>query len=100
MRHYIDYNEFYDKLVNQLHEGESLRISCESEYNNIYTFVFAKHLYEAENGTMYPFIVYSYPNTLDAGFIQEDIDNGWDENISDVWSDIVNICELKPFVEQ
>lgn len=100
MRHYIDYDEFYDKLVNQLHDGESLRISCESEYNHIYTLVFAKHLYEAENGAMYPFIVYSYPKTLDAGLIQEDVDNGWDENISDVWSDMVIVCELKPFVEQ
>lgn len=105
MRHYINYDEFYDKLVNHLPVDETWRLKCEDKYfpedENIgYTIVFAKHQYEAENGSMYDFIVYSYLMTLDAGFIQEDIDNGWDENISDVWNDITEICNLKPFIEE
>ena len=105
MRHYINYEEFYDKLVNHLPVDETWRLKCENnddpeDDDCIYTLVFAKHQYEAENGFMYPFIVYSYPKTLDAGLIQEDIDDGWYENISNVWFDITEICNLKPFIEE
>lgn len=104
MRHYIDYDEFYDKLVNHLPEDETWRLKCEDNENPdddemIYTLAFAKHKYEAEDGAMYDFIVYSYPRTLDAGLIQEDIDEGWDPGICDVWADITESCNLKPFVE-
>ena len=99
MRKYIDYKEFYDKLVNHLPENETWRLDCESDDDCIYRLVFTKHLYEAENGAMYPFIVYSYPKTLDAGLIQEDIDNGWDEAIENVWINITEICNLEPFIE-
>lgn len=103
MRHYINYGEFYDKLVNHLPVDEIWRLKCEdADYpdDDCVTLVFAKHKYEAENGFMYDFIVYSYPKTLDAGLIQEDIDNGWYENINDVWNDITETCNLKPFIEE
>lgn len=105
MRHYIKYEEFYDKLVNHLPVGESWRLKCEDGDNPKddemnYTIVFAKHQYEAENGAMYDFIVYSYPKTLDAGIIQEYIDDGWNITISNVWFDITETCNLKPFIEQ
>lgn len=105
MRHYINYDEFYDKLVNHLPVDETWRLKCEDNDNPddddyIYTLVFAKHQYEAENGIMYDFIVYSYPKTLDAGLIQEDIDYGWRNGIIQVWDDITEMCNLKPFIEQ
>lgn len=105
MRHYITYQEFYDKLVNHLPVDETWRLKCEDnddpdDDNCIYTLVFTKHEYEAENGQMYPFIVYSYPKTLDAGLIQEDTDTGWRNPIIDVWYDIIEMCNLKPFIEQ
>ena len=103
MRHYINYDEFYDKLVNHLPVDETWRLKCkDNDYpdNNIYTLVFAKHKYEAENGFMYDYIVYSYPKTLDAGLIQEDTDTGWRIPILDVWYDIIEMCNLKPFIEK
>lgn len=51
-----------------------------------------------ENGLRYDFIVYSYPKTLDAGLIQEDIEDGWDGNIYRVWFDITTTCNLRPFI--
>ena len=105
MRHYINYEEFYDKLVNHLPVDETWRLKCEDnddpdDDNCIYTLVFTKHKYEAENGFMYDFIVYSYPKTLDAGLIQEDTDTGWENPILDVLYDIIEMCNLKPFIEQ
>lgn len=105
MRHYINYEEFYDKLVNHLPVDETWKLKCEDnddpdDDNCIYTLVFAKHQYEAENGFMYDFIVYSYPFTLDAGLIQEDIDYGWRNGIIEVWNDIIEMCNLKPFIEE
>lgn len=105
MRHYINHDEFYDKLVNHLPADETWRLKCEDNDNPKdddmnYTIVFAKHQYEAENGFMYDFIVYSYSFTLDAGLIQEDIENGWHENMIDVWNDITETCNLKPFIEE
>lgn len=101
VRKYIGYEYFYKKLVS-LPIGETWRLKCEDadnpDDNCNYTLVFAKHKYEAENGFMYDFIVYSYPKTLDAGLIQEDIDEGWDANISSVWNDITEVCNLKPFI--
>ena len=101
-RHYLSYEEFYNKLAYHLPVGETWRLKCEDaddpDDNCNYTLVFAKHKYEAENGFMYDFIVYSYPKTLDAGLIQEDIDEGWDANISSVWNDITEVCNLKPFI--
>lgn len=103
VRHYLSYEEFYNKLVHRLPVGETWRLKCENNDHPeddycLLTLVFAKHKYEAENGIMYDFIVYSYPKTLDAGLIQEDVDNGWEENISNVWFDITEICNLKPFI--
>ena len=40
----------------------------------------------------------TYPKTLDAGMIQEDSDNGWEESINEVWFDITETCNLKPFI--
>ncbi len=85
-KHYLSYDEFYNKLVDHLPVGETWRLKCEDndnpeDDNCIYTLVFAKHKYEAENGFMYDFVVYSYPKTLDAGLIQEDIEDGWDGSI-------------------
>lgn len=101
-KEYIDFDEFYDVLVNRLQVGENWRLECEDNNNsgdeNNYTLVFAKHQYEAEDGRMYDFIVYSYPKTLDAGFIQEDINDGWDTAISSVWFDITTTCDLRPFI--
>lgn len=100
-RHYLNYKEFYNKLVDHLPVGETWRLKCENADDPgddcIHTLVFAKHKYEAENGFMYDFIVYSYPKTLDAGLIQEYIDVGWDEDINSVWNDITEVCNLKPF---
>lgn len=104
-KHYLSYKEFYNKLVDQLPVGETWRLKCEGCDNlddpldtYVCTLVFAKHQYEAENGSMYDFIVYSYPMTLDAGFIQEGVDDGWDTDINNVWHDITQICRLRPFI--
>ena len=48
----------------------------------------------------YKVILYTYPKTwADVGMIQEDIDNGWDEAIHDVWVDITQTCEYTLFTE-
>lgn len=101
-KHYLSYEEFYDKLVEHLPVGESWRLKCEDGddpygENCNYTLIFAKYQYEAGDGGVYDFIVYSYPMTLNAGFIQEDVDDGWDAAISNVWFDITETCNLKPF---
>lgn len=102
-KQYLSYEEFYDKLVGHLPVGESWKLECEDgeypddeDYN--YVLTFTKHQYEAENGCMYDFIVYSCPKTLDAGLIQENTDGGWGAAISEVWFDITETCNLKPFV--
>ena len=103
-KRYLSYEEFYDKLVDHLPVGESWRLKCESCDNPddpldtyVYTLVFTKHQYEAEDGCVYPFIVYSYPETLDAGFIQED-EYGWHSSVKEAWCVIVESCGLKPFI--
>lgn len=101
MRHYLDYDEFYDKLVNHLPEGETWRLYCEDvDDRYVFSLVFAKHVFEAEDGNMYEFIVYSYPRTLDAGLINEDVNDGWEPGICDTWFDITETCNLKPFIEE
>ena len=93
----IKFEKFKEKIIN-LPEDESIwKMKCKNDMGIIYTLSFSKHTFEAENGGHYPFVVYSYPMTLDAGFIQQDIDNGWDENIKAVWDDITETCELIPF---
>ena len=104
-RHYISYKEFYNKLVDQLPVGETWRLKCDESCDNlddpldtfVYTLVFAKHRYEAEDGCMYPFIVYSYPETLDAGLIQQD-EYGWQNSVKEAWHVIVESCRLRPFI--
>ncbi len=106
VREYIGYEYFYKKLVN-LPVGETWRFECEGCDNPddpldtyVCTLVFAKHQYEAENGSMYDFIVYSYPMTLDARLIQEDSEAGWALPVCEVWCDITKTCNLKPFVRR
>lgn len=100
MRRYINYDKFYDKLVNHLPIDETWRLDCEDKNGEIYHLVFTKHLYEAEDGNMYQFIVYAYPKTLDARLLQEDEDSGWDECIFNAWYDMTWSCSLKPFIEE
>lgn len=104
VREYINYEYFYKKLVN-LPVGETWRLECEDGSSSeddscIYTLAFAKHKYEAEDGLMYDFIVYSYPKTLDAGLIQEDSEAGWAFSTCRVWCDITKTCNLKPFIRR
>ena len=100
MKYYLSLEEFRDKIIN-LPDDESLwRMKCENEEGRIYTLTFSKHRFEAEDGNTYPFVVYSFPMTLDAGIINERIDEGWDEDIEEVWNDIVSSCGFKPFVSK
>lgn len=98
MKRYLTYDEFYNRLV-KLPDNENVwRLKCESKQDDgDYVLTFSKHRYEAEDGQTYPFIVYSYPRTLDAGLIQQDIDYGWETGINDVWNDITETNELKPY---
>ena len=100
MRHFISSEEFKEKII-KLPDDESIwRLKCVDDEGNVYTLTFSKHRFEAEDGNTYPFVVYSYPMTLDAGIINERIDEGWDSDIEEVWDDIVSSCGLLPFVEK
>ena len=99
MKHYLTYDEFYNKIVNLPNDETIWRLNVESDDNDDYTLSFSKHLYEAEDGNMYPFVVYSYPKTIDAGIIQEHLDEGWNPDILAVWTDITEQLGLKPYEE-
>lgn len=99
MRRYIDYEYFYSTLADLIKE-DRWRLECENLYGEIYTLVFEKYMYEAQDGNVYPCIIYSYPLTLDAGIINYDAEDGWDLNITSVWNDITRGCDLRPFIEE
>lgn len=100
MRYFISSEEFKEKIIN-LPDDESIwRLKCEDDEGNVCTMTFSKHRFEAEDGSTYPFVVYSFPMTLDAGIINERIDEGWDSDIEEAWDDIVSSCGLLPFVEK
>lgn len=91
----MKYEEFREKIIS-LPDDESIwRMKCKSQDGVDYTLSFSKHRFEAEDGETYPFVVYSYPMTLEAGIINERVDDGWDEDIDLTWQDIMN-CGLTP----
>lgn len=94
MRHHITEEEFKSMLLN-LKEGERLCIKYVDNCGNEDALEFL---------SLFPFryeiILYTYPQTsADVGMIQEDIDNGWDEAIHDVWTDITDTCGYILFTE-
>ena len=97
-RHYLTLDEFRNKIIN-LPDDESIwRMKCDDADGEERTLAFSKHRFEAEDGTTYPFVIYSFPMTLEAGIINERVDNGWDEDIQLTWDDILS-CGLMPFEE-
>lgn len=76
--------------------NSKLRMKCECDGEER-VVVFEKHLYEVEDGQKYPCIIYNQPMTLDVGVIQEDIDDGWENSIHEVWNDITEMCGFRPF---
>lgn len=99
MRHFLSFDEFKGRIVNLPDDDSVWRLKCVNSEGTVYTLTFSKHRFEAEDGNTYPFVVYSFPMTLDAGIINERIDEGWDIDTEEVWNDIVSSCDLAPFVE-
>lgn len=99
MKHYLTIDDFRKKIVSLPDDGSIWRLKCENQDGEDYTLTFSKHRFEAEDGNTYPFVVYSFPMTLDAGIINERIDGGWEEDIQEVWGDIVSSCGLMPYYD-
>ena len=92
MKHYLSYEEF-EEFVLREREGAARHfiLDCEDVEGFRRTIVFRDDWFQCR------IILYTYPQTLDVGIIQEDIDNGWDEAIRDVWYDITQTCGWKPY---
>lgn len=95
MKCYITEEQFTGTLVT-LKANRKWRMKCECDGEER-TIIFEKHLYEVENGQKYPCILYNLPMTLDVGVIQEDMDDGWENNIHEVWLDITEQCGFRPY---
>lgn len=95
MKCYITEEQFTGTLLT-LEANRKWRMKCESDGGKR-TIIFEKHLYEIEHGDKYPCILYNLPMTLDVGVIQEDMDDGWENNIHEVWLDITEQCGFRPF---
>ena len=95
MKKYISEQVFARTLVT-LGTNKVWRMKCECDGEDR-TVIFKKHLYEVEDGSKYPCILYNLPMTLDVGVIQEDLDDGWKNNIHEVWLDITEQCGFKPY---
>ena len=91
----MTFEEFRQKIISLPDDETIWRMKCKNEDGVDYTLSFAKHRFEAEDGQTYPFVVYSYPMTLDASIINERVDDGWDEDIRGAWEDMLN-CGLTP----
>lgn len=94
MEKYLTFDEFKERVIN-LPENETWCMWCEGG-DVTTTLFFTKYTYESCSGFQFPFVVYSYPMTINAGFIQEDEEDGWDKNLLEVWNDITDSCGLKP----
>ena len=94
----ISLEEFTERIIN-LKDEESFEMNCKDSDGRVMKIWFEKRMYKAFGTGAYFYIVYSYPFTRDAGFIQEDSETGWEENIEEVWNDITGCCGLIPFEE-
>ena len=94
----LNLEEFTMKILN-LGDEETWEMKCKDVYEDVYTVWFSKRMYKSFGGSSYFYVVYSYPFTMDAGFIQEDSEYGWERNIEEVWNDITDCVELTPFEE-
>ena len=92
MKHYLTFEEF-EEFVLREREGAARHfvLDCEDDEGYRHTIVFRDDWFQCR------IILYTLPNTLDIGIIQEDIDNGWEENIKDVWCDITQTCGWRPY---
>ena len=98
MKHYISFDIFRNKIVSLPADDSIWRMKCYDADGEVRTITFSKHLFEAEDGNTYPFVVYSFPMTLNAGIINDREDVRWDEDCKEVWDDILS-CDLTPFDE-
>lgn len=91
MKHYLSYEEF-EEFVLREHVGDpEFTLPCENDHGENDAIRFRDDFF------IYRIILYTLPNCLDIGIIQEDIDNGWEDNIKDVWYDITQTCGWKPY---
>ena len=94
MKHFISEEEFKSMLLN-IKEGHKLAIKYVDSDGDLGALIFYCIV-----PFRYKVILYTYPQTsADVGMIQEDIDNGWDEAIHDVWTDITDTCGYRLFTE-
>lgn len=94
MKHFISEEEFKSMLLN-IEEGHKLAIKYVDNDGDLGALIFYCIV-----PFRYKVILYTYPQTwADVGMIQEDIDNGWDEAIHDVWTDITDTCGYTLFTE-
>lgn len=94
MRHYLTEKEFADFVLRErLGCCYEFTLLCEDNCGEVQTMRFR------DDWFVWRIILYTYPNSSDIGVIQEDIDNGWDDAVHDVWVDITVTCEWRPFFE-
>lgn len=91
MRHYLNYEEFKEFVLRERVGEDEFSLFCEDNYGDTEVIRFRDYFF------IYRIILYTLPNCLDIGIIQEDIDNGWDEAIRDVLYDITQTCGWKPY---
>ena len=92
----ITLEEFTEKIIN-LKDEETWEMKCKDDEGRVLIIWFGKRMYKSFVSGSFYYVVYSYPFTLDAGFIQEDGETGWENNIEEVWNDITDSCGLIPF---
>ena len=92
----ITLEKFTEKIIN-LKDEESFVMKCKDSGGGVQNIWFEKRMYKAFGNGSFFYVVYSYPFTPDAGFIQEDSETGWEDNIREVWNDITDSCGLIPF---
>ena len=92
MKHYLTEQEFKETLLKMEIPNSEISIAGEYENGEITHIRFRCVFF------FYKIYLYTYPMTNDIGMIQEDIDNGWDETIHNVFSDFED-CGIRLFFE-
>ena len=91
MKHFLTEQEFKEFILKPRTNGAEFNLACQDTLGDTECITFRAEWFICRC------FLYSIPQTLDVGLIQEDIDNGWDEAIHDVWIDITSTCGWKPF---
>lgn len=92
MRHYLTEQEFKEFLLKERRDGQRFEIAAEDDHGDTSTITFIEKFFFSR------IFLYTLPLCFDVGVIQEDIDDGWDTPIHDVWLDITSTCGWKPFI--